>query len=90
MSHPTAVAGQIKVKYGKREGDLFLCSGEGTSKADAALLIGAVTDMVATPDFKTAYNLHLQGFMAPSVLDQLEARGYDPTTLEISIRKKSK
>lgn len=89
MSHPTAAPGQIKVKYGKREGDLFMCHGEGTSKADVNLLLGAVMDHVLEADFKTTYDLHCQNKFADSVLKQLEARGYDPTTLEISIRKKS-
>jgi hypothetical protein len=88
MSHPRAAPGQIKVKYGVREGDLFLCHGEGTAKADAALLIGAVTDRVLDCDITTRYRLECAGKIGPSVLQQLEARGYDVTTLEISIRKK--
>jgi hypothetical protein len=89
VSHPRASAGQIKLKHGKRSGDLFFCYGEGTSRSDALLLLAAVKDRVAEPDFATAYRMELEGRMAASVLDQLEARGYDPATLEISIRKKS-
>lgn len=88
MSHPRAAAGQIKVKHGKRENDLFICYGAGTTRADAFLLLGAVKDRVLTADFCTVFELERDGHMGPSILDQLEARGYDPTTLEISIRKK--
>jgi hypothetical protein len=88
MSHPSAASGQIKIKHGKRENDLFICNGEGTSKADAHLLLGAVKDRVLQADFETSYRLEVEGKMTDSVLAQLEARGYDPTTLEISIRKK--
>lgn len=89
MSHPTAAPGQIKVKYAKLEGDLYMCHGEGTSKADVNLLMGAVTDHVLEADFKTTHDLHCRNQLTDSVLSQLEARGYDPATLEISIRKKS-
>ena len=89
MSHPSAARGQIKVKYGVREKDLFLCHGEGTSKADVALLIGAVKDRVLETDIQTRYRLECGGHMSHCILDELEARGYDPTTLEISIRKKA-
>lgn len=90
MSHPRASDGQIKLKYDKRSGDLFFCYGEGTARADALLLLGAVKDPVAEPNFQEAYKMEVEGRMTPSILDQLEARGYDPTTLEVSIRKKAK
>jgi len=89
MSHPSAAPGQVKVKYGKRERDLFMCHGEGTSKADAVLLLMALKERTLECDFLTVYDLEVSGQMGPSVLDQLEARGYDITTLEISIRKKT-
>jgi hypothetical protein len=89
MSHPSAAAGQVKIKYGKREGDLFVCNGDGTSRADAHLLMGAVMDRTLQTDFATAYRLEKDGHMGRSILEQLEARGYDPETLQISIRKKS-
>lgn len=89
MSHPSAAPGQIKIKYGKREGDLFICHGDGTSRADALLLVGAVKDRVLDADFGTHYNLEADGHMTDGILAQLEARGYDSTTLEISIRKKA-
>lgn len=88
LSHPSASPGQIKVKHGKRHGDLCFCNGEGTARADALLLLSAVKDRVAEPDFATAYAMELKGQMSPSILDQLEARGYDTSTLEISIRKR--
>ncbi|EPX84783.1 hypothetical protein [Salipiger mucosus] len=88
MSHPSAAPGQLKIKHGKREGDLFFCHGPGTAKADVHLLLGALTERVCEPDFGARYRMELDGQMADSILAQLEARGYDPTTLEISIRKK--
>lgn len=89
MSHPYAGPGQIKIKHGRRQDDLFICQGEGTCKSDALLLLAAVKDRVMVPDFKTSYKLEMAGMMQDDILTQLEARGYDPKTLEISIRKKS-
>ena len=88
MSHPSAAPGQLKIKHGKRENDLFFCHGPGTAKADAFLLLGAVTERVCEPDFATRLRMEMEGQVVDSVLAQLEARGYDPTTLEITIRKK--
>lgn len=89
MSHPSAAPGQIKIKHGRRQDDLFICNGEGTSKSDALLLLGAVKDRVLNADFLTHFDLEVDGKMTDGILAQLEARGYDPKTLEISIRKKA-
>jgi len=87
LSHPRAASGQIKVKYGKREGDLLFCHGDGTRRADALLLLGALTQDALDADFGTHYRLAVSGQFGPSALKELEDRGYDPTTLEVSIRK---
>ncbi|MFX4300205.1 hypothetical protein [Pseudosulfitobacter pseudonitzschiae] len=87
MSHPSASPGQIKIKHGLRRDDLFICNGEGASKSDALLLLGAVMNRVLEADFMTHFDLEVDGHMADGILAQLEARGYDPKTLEISIRK---
>lgn len=75
---PTARPGQVKIQYGKVANDLMMCWGDGTAKADANLLICAVTSPKHHPFDDT---------WEPSLLDELRDRGYDITTLRISIEK---
>lgn len=74
MSRP----GEVKVQHGKVANDLMMCWGDGTAKADAALLIRALTSPTHRP---------IDNTWAPSLIDDLKDRGYDITTLKISIEK---
>lgn len=78
MSVPVARPGEVKIQYGKVANDLMMCWGDGTAKADAALLICALTSPQHQPFDNT---------WEPSLVDELKARGYDITTLRISIEK---
>lgn len=88
MSHPSASTGQLKVKFGKREGALMFCHGAGTSKSDAWLLNSLLNGKQLNAPFGISLMLHTDGHMGPSLLEELDQRGYDVDTLEISIRKK--
>ena len=79
---PRARSGQIKCQWGKladADPDLVLCWGDGTAKADANLLHHALSSKDYSPMDKTWH---------PSLLEELEARGYDLATLKISVEKK--
>ena len=77
-----AKPGQLKVQYGKLpydEPDLIFAWGDGTNKADSHLLMNALHEERYHPFDKS---------WSPGVVDELEKRGYDITTLKISIEKK--
>lgn len=79
---PRARAGQLKAKWGSIEGDapdLCYVWGPGVARVDAALLHGALSMRQCMP---------LSMDFEPSFMEDLKARGYDITTLEISISKK--
>lgn len=69
-----AKPGELRMAWGKREGDLVVCGGDGICRADGNLL---ATALAMTP---IAGGRTLRG--------QLEERGYDITTLRFSIRRK--
>lgn len=74
--------GQLLVKYGKLpydEPDLIYAWGEGTSKADGNLLVHYISGKRYSPFNKK---------WEDSLVEELEKRGYDITTLKISIQKK--
>jgi len=74
---PKAKPGELKIAYGKSEGDLdlFYCfGGEGAVKGDTRLL-AHFFESVKWPDDK-------------NLRQELEARGYDITTLKFSIQQK--
>lgn len=80
---PTAKPGELLMRYGKLPGDepeLCMAWGEGTSKRDAILLHAVINSPRPRLDSKTPFS--------PSLVEELEARGYDITTLKFSIRKK--
>ena len=79
---PRAKAGELKVQYGKLgqdSPDIIYSSGDNTSGADRRVL----------------HYMFSQGHYSPinkefghSLYEELEARGYDLTTLKFSIQKK--
>lgn len=74
---PVAKPGQLLVKYGQEHGDqdLYFChGGDGASKRDANLLILAFSRDLGN---------------GKSLRQELEARGYDITTLRLSVMHKS-
>lgn len=83
MGIPRPKAGQLKVSYGKladHAPDIIVASGDGTGRADRALLMHAITSPTHHPFDDT---------WEPSLVDELTARGYDITTLRISISKRT-
>lgn len=79
---PRARAGQLKAKWGRIEGDspdFCYVWGPGVARADAALLHGALSMRQCMP---------LSMNFEPSFMEDLKARGYDISTLEISVCKK--
>lgn len=74
---PKAKPGELKVAYGKSEGDLdlFYChGGEGAGKPDARLL--------------SHFFESLKYFDGRNLRQELERRGYDITTFKFSIQIK--
>lgn len=83
---PQAKAGELVMRWGKmpRDGeDMCYAWGDGCTKREAHMLHNAIAnekpDPFATPLFSK---------MLPSLLANLEAAGYDLTTLRFSVRKK--
>ncbi|WP_037477590.1 hypothetical protein [Sphingobium sp. ba1] len=85
---PTAKAGEIKIVYGRPDRynnpDLCVAWGPGTDmRCTASLMMHAITEKTLRPKFPgPGYDYE------PSLVDELEARGFDITTLRISIMKK--
>lgn len=78
---PRAKPGELKAQWGdsREQGeDIYLAHGEGIHRSDAHLLYGALC---------TTYGSAL---VERSLIDELERRGYDITTLKFSIQKKVK
>lgn len=73
---PTAKPGQLKIAYGQEYGDkdLFFCWGQGTCRADSSML--------------NSYFCYHKGFEGRTLVEELEKRGYDITTLKFSIELK--
>jgi hypothetical protein len=74
---PKAKVGQLLVKYGQEHGerDLFYCWNESSTKRDSRIVMAALE---REPIFE-----------GRNLRDELELRGYDITTLQFSIMKKS-
>ncbi len=76
---PKAKPGELKVAYGKHEGDLdiFYChGGEGAARCDARMV--------------ASYFEGLKGAFERNMKTELMARGYDITTIKFSIQQKKK
>ena len=82
---PTAKPGELKIVFGRvdRHDDPDLCSvwgGGGADKSDARMLMHALTEK------RWGYNFpSMEREQRPSVTEELEARGYDITTLRVSV-----
>lgn len=76
---PKAKPGQLKIAYGKHEGDtdIFYCNGGyGAERCDARML-SSFFQSLKYPGEKT-------------MVDELISRGYDITTLKFTIQMRSK
>lgn len=85
--------GVLEAYYGRSEdGDIDVCFawGAGVSKCDAHLLNNVMADKRCRPAWVTdkEWDTPFPHVYQPSFLDELEARGYDLTTLKFTIRKK--
>jgi len=78
---PRARDGQLKLQYGRYEGeeDHFVTYGDGIPRCDRALL----SDLVSGKSYSPLSETWNDSFM-----EELEKRGYDLTTLKISVEKK--
>lgn len=92
---PTVREGELHIYWGKESRgcgpDVIYHNGDGTSKADLRLLhnvIGSQSQHLNLAAPLCSPRLDWVKF-EPSLLDELEMRGYDLTTLHFYIRKKS-
>ncbi len=78
---PRAKKGELKLKYGKIDGqnDHVIAWGDGIPPCDRALLYHLVNSKSYSP---------VRNVWDDSFIEELEKRGYDLTTLQISIQKK--
>lgn len=70
--------GWLTVRWSKKVGDFLV---ESPSKSDSRLVYGAFFCPVIGSDGAAVND---------SLLEELKARGYDPETMEFSIRRKAK
>jgi hypothetical protein len=80
--------------YGKAEdGNVDVCfaHGPGCEKADARLVYSVLATKQCRPAWPTdkEWDTPFPHVWEPSFLDELDARGYDLTTLKFSIKKKA-
>lgn len=79
---PKARDGQVKLQYGKLPNDthdICVVWGNGCGKADSRLIMSAFTQKTFRPGTFDSN---------PSLVEELDRRGYDITTLRFSIEKK--
>ena len=86
MSNHTPKTPKITFKYGKLDGDwdFIAANGPGTSSADRNLLFYVFTCCRYRQDW------HKGGewVQEPSIIEELEKRGYDTKTIKFSVEKK--
>jgi hypothetical protein len=83
---PTAKPGEVKIVYGRAShyDQPDLCAvwgGKGAAKPDARMVMHALTEPRSEYCIKT-----MKRVPAPSLIEELEARGYDITTLRFTIQ----
>jgi hypothetical protein len=84
---PNAKPGELKMQWGKLPGDcpdMCFAWGDGCSKRDGNFLHYVLASARPTHN----RDEHGRPMFDKSVLEQLDERGYDLTTLRFSIRKK--
>ncbi|HDZ53376.1 hypothetical protein LCGC14_0043150 [marine sediment metagenome] len=82
---PRAKPGQLKAQWGKlrdEDADLVFSGGEGIPREDRHMLHSALSGV------RWMGPLHDKWRSELSFIDELKARGYDITTLKISVEKK--
>ena len=86
---PKIKDGQIKVQRGKIDGDVDMCVfyADNIPSCDRRLIMNALGGERAHA--RVSNNGKLSVEFAPSLIDELEARGYDLDTLKFSIDKKA-
>lgn len=79
------VEGQIKMQKGKIDGDVDICIfyGDNVPRCDRALVLHVLCGERQHTDLST-----MRPKLEPSLIDELEARGYDLDTLRFSIKRK--
>lgn len=90
---PNTKPGEIKMQYGRLEGDepdLCYFRGPGVQRCDMHLIHNMFTSKRLEIDYDAPLGSprYLWGKYGPSFQEELEARGYDLTTLKFSIQKK--
>lgn len=86
---PIAKPGEVKIAYGRasRHDAPDICAawgGHGADKPDARTIMHALTERRMVPAFPS-----LEFEERPSLVEELEARGYDITTLRFTIQRKA-
>lgn len=88
MRKPTVRAGELHVYYGRLDRyespDVIYSSGGGVPRCDRSLLHHVIGSERMTLDLERGGHK-----FGPSLLDELEKRGYDLSTLRFSIKKKT-
>lgn len=84
---PTAKPGQLKIVYGRedrysRPDVVVAWGGHGADKCDARMAMHALTEKRMTRAFPS-----MDIIFEPSLIEELEARGYDITTLRFTIQR---
>lgn len=79
--------GELVMMWGYADGegpDIAYYGGDGVSRTDQRLLHSVLSSPRMVPDIKSPRQFAFDN----SLIDELQARGYDLTTLRFSIRKK--
>lgn len=82
---PKVDAGEMKFRRGSLDGDvdMVIYFGDDVPRCDRALVMSALCGERQYTDLST-----MRPKFEPSLIDELESRGYDLDTLQFSIRKK--
>lgn len=82
---PKVIEGQIKMQKGKIDGDIDMCIfyGDNVPRCDRALVMNALCSKRQYTDLSAKHPR-----FEPSLVDDLEKRGYDLDTLKFSIKRK--
>lgn len=82
---PKVEEGEIKFQKGKVDGEVDMCIfwGDNVPRCDRALIFNMLCSKRQHTNLKTRLPEY-----SPSLVDELEARGYDLETLRFSIKKR--